>query len=61
MPAEKKDHGLLISWIETLTEFLIKFSLGKRIEGWLKNENSLDFYVLSWLEPVWIRKAMPFF
>lgn len=35
--------------IETLTEFLVKFSLGKKVEGWFKNENSLDFYVLFWL------------
>lgn len=51
MPAEKskKDHGLLISLIEAVTEFLAKFSLGKKVEGWVKNENSLDFYILFWL------------
>jgi hypothetical protein len=43
----RKDHGLLISWFEAVTGFLVKLSLGKKMEG--TRPEGLDIYVLGWL------------
>jgi hypothetical protein len=43
----EKDHGLIISWLESSISFLVKLSLGKRLEG--IHPNRLDVYILSWL------------